>query len=398
MSEGQRDEMAAYLYFSPMLSYWEKQSLLSYDIIIVGSGIVGLSTAISIKERAPEKRVLVMERSVLPTGASTKNAGFACIGSLTEIIDDLNHMTEKEVLGLVELRLKGLKKLRTRLGDKNIGYAENGSWELISKAPTELSALEQIDNINDKLKGIVGGKAFDSIPYKGKEAEFGFSNAYVQYLVSNNYEGELNTGRMMRCLIDKAISVGVEIKTGTSVSRIEEQPPGVDIVVEHPELHVSMVFKAAQVCICTNAFTRQFYPEIDIQPGRGQVLITKPIDNLPFKGIYHFDKGYFYFRELQGRVLFGGGRNLDFEGETTAEFAFNEKIRADLTEKLKTIILPNTPFEIEDWWTGIMAFGATKSPIVLRHSNRICLGVRMGGMGVAIGSEVGEKLAELVLE
>src|SRR5271154_267438 len=99
-----------------MLSFWEKQSLLNYDIIIIGSGIVGLSTAISIKEKAPRKRIMVLERAVLPTGASTKNAGFACIGSLTEILDDLKKMSEDEVLQLVDLRLKGLLKLRTRLG------------------------------------------------------------------------------------------------------------------------------------------------------------------------------------------------------------------------------------------------------------------------------------------
>ena len=66
-----------------MLSYWEKQSLLQYDHIVLGSGIVGLSAAISLKERQPQARVLVLERALLPTGASTKNAGFACIGSLT---------------------------------------------------------------------------------------------------------------------------------------------------------------------------------------------------------------------------------------------------------------------------------------------------------------------------
>src|SRR3954469_17949439 len=115
-----------------MLSYWEKQSLLNYDIIIIGSGIVGLSAALSLKEKNASKRVLVLERAILPTGASTKNAGFACIGSLTEILDDLSYMSQEDVLRLVELRFKGLQRLRSRLGDKNIGYAENGSYELIN--------------------------------------------------------------------------------------------------------------------------------------------------------------------------------------------------------------------------------------------------------------------------
>lgn len=49
-----------------MFSYWEQQSFLHYDHIVIGSGIVGLSTAIELKDRFPQKRVLVLERSLFP--------------------------------------------------------------------------------------------------------------------------------------------------------------------------------------------------------------------------------------------------------------------------------------------------------------------------------------------
>jgi gamma-glutamylputrescine oxidase len=61
-------------------------------------------------------------------------------------------------------------------------------------------------------------------------------------------------------------------------------------------------------------------------------------------------------------VLFGGGRNMDFNEEETTEFEFNETILDNLVEKLHTIILPQTSFEIDYAWTGIMAFGDTKFP------------------------------------
>ena len=60
-----------------------------------------------------------------------------------------------------------------------------------------------------------------------------------------------------------------------------------------------------------------------VKPARAQVLITKPIENLDIKGTFHLDKGYYYFRNIENRILFGGGRNLDFEGETTTEFNSN---------------------------------------------------------------------------
>jgi glycine/D-amino acid oxidase-like deaminating enzyme len=109
------------------------------------------------------------------------------------------------------------------------------------------------------------------------------------------------------------------------------------------------------------------------------------------------EDGYFYFRELQGRVLFGGGRNLDFAGETTTDFDLNARIQQELEEKLRTIILPGHSFTITDRWTGIMAFGANKQPLLQPWSANIFLGVRMGGMGVAIGSAVGQELAAMML-
>lgn len=386
-----------------MLSYWEKQSLLHYDCIILGSGIVGLSTAISLKEKDPRKRILVLERGLLPTGASTKNAGFACIGSLTEVLDDLQFMPAKEVVALVQLRRKGLKLLRSRVGDDRMQYRENGSYELISEA--EVPALQRLEEVNALLSDILPGPAF-SMADERLEG-FGFNKEHVKSLVKNNFEGELHTGMMMRTLIDLAIERGIEIKTGCNVTRMDETGKFVEVhaesipfkMGENAEAHVEAItFTASQLAICTNAFAQSLLPGIDVTPGRGQVLITSPVKGLPFKGIFHFDKGYYYFRELNGRVLFGGGRNMDLAGETTTSIALQDRIQQDLEEKLRTLILPHHTFTIDDRWAGIMAFGRTKQPIVQPHSDRIFLAVRMGGMGVAIGSEVGRQLAGMMLQ
>lgn len=72
---------------APHLSYWEKVNFYRPDIIIVGSGIVGLTAAIAIKKQQPNISVTILERGFLPSGASTKNAGFACFGSISELIE-----------------------------------------------------------------------------------------------------------------------------------------------------------------------------------------------------------------------------------------------------------------------------------------------------------------------
>jgi glycine/D-amino acid oxidase-like deaminating enzyme len=108
------------------------------------------------------------------------------------------------------------------------------------------------------------------------------------------------------------------------------------------------------------------------------------------------DKGYYYFRNINNRILFGGGRNLDFEGETTTDLSQTEKIQNKLEELLKEVILPNHEFKIAHRWSGIMGIGSSKNPIVSQLSENVYCGVRLGGMGVAIGSLIGKELAELL--
>jgi len=375
-----------------MLSYWEQQSFLSYTYIVIGSGIVGLTTAIELKERHPKASVLVLERGLLPTGASSRNAGFACMGSLTELLDDNQYHTEHEITTLFEQRKSGLERLRARLGDERIGYAANGSYELISD--TELPALERMEYLNQLLYPIIKQPAYKLANHKIQE--FGFSAGFTKALVENACEGEIHTGKMLRALLDMALQQGVEVKTGATVTRFEDGERQATVHIADPLRGEDLVLQCEALCICTNAFTRTLLPDADVTPGRGQVLITEPIAGLKFKGVFHFDAGYYYFREVDGRVLLGGGRNINFAGETTTELAITEQIQNALEAKLREVILPHTPYNIAQRWAGIMAFGKTKEPIVQAFGKRIYGGFRMGGMGVALGSETGMRVAEMV--
>src|SRR5690554_7400913 len=67
-------------------SFWENKNWFSdIDFAIIGSGIVGLHTALRLRRLYPASKIVIFEKGMLPQGASTKNAGFACFGSLSEI-------------------------------------------------------------------------------------------------------------------------------------------------------------------------------------------------------------------------------------------------------------------------------------------------------------------------
>lgn len=374
-----------------MISFWEQASFTDYDCIVVGAGLVGLSSAIEWKERFPKQRVMVLERGLMSSGASSRNAGFACMGSPSEILADLKTDTEAEVVQLFAERKAGLDLLRQRLGDRKIHYRSDGSFDLLRTH--ELGILDKIDYLNQLMRPVLGCDAFGIT--KKNAASFGFAAEFCAAVVENYCEGSLHTGHMLRALVDLAIEKNIEIKTGCHADGFEETKDRVVLRVgdslrrEQWKLHCQKLF------ICTNAFTASLLPDQDIRPGRGQVLITEPIPNLAFKGIFHIEEGYYYFREMEGRVLLGGGRNLDFAGETDTELILHQEIQQQLDKLLREQILPGGNPQIAGRWSGIMAFGSTKKPIVRAFSDRVFGAFRMGGMGVALGSLSAQRVAAL---
>jgi glycine/D-amino acid oxidase-like deaminating enzyme len=367
-------------------SYWEIKHLFkSYDVIIIGAGIVGLSTAISIKKINKKINVLILERGLKPEGASSKNAGFACFGSAGELLDDLQKMDEKTVWETVEMRLNGLKLLRKRIGDKNMFYQPKGGYEVFYDLKKFEKCYQEVEYLNKKLKQNFNlNRCYSNV----KTNNFGFQN--VAGILKNQYEGQLDSGLMMQSLEELVRSYGVKTIYNCDVTAYNQLNNGVDL-----ETNLGF-FHSKKVVIATNGFAKQLVKNLDVEPARAQVLVTKKINNLKVKGTFHLDKGYYYFRDIDNRLLLGGGRNLDFKTETTNEFGLNNKIQTKLDELLKHVILPKVKFEVDYRWSGIMGVGKEKKPIIKVHSKDVIIAVRMGGMGIAIGSWVGKKAAELI--
>jgi glycine/D-amino acid oxidase-like deaminating enzyme len=373
------------------LSYWEKESFFcNYDAIIIGSGIVGLNAAIHLKKTASSLKIAILERGFLPTGASTKNAGFACFGSISELVEQEKMIGVDRLSALIEKRWKGLLKLRNLLGDKAIDYQCLGGYELFKNGDNFLAetGVSKIEHFNRLVNDVVGSNAF-GLSNK-KISSFGFEG--VSTLIENRYEAQIDSGKMMFALIQYAQQLGISIFNNCTVDRIEEELKGSGLITKNGN------FFCKRLIVTTNAFIKALYPDIDINPGRGQVLITKPIKDLKVTGTFHYDKGYYYFRNINGRILLGGGRNIDFKVEETTTFGQTEPVKLALEDLLKNVILPKTTFEIDYRWSGIMAFGKVLEPFIEEIRPNVFCATRCNGMGVAIGSQTGEDVANLLLK
>jgi glycine/D-amino acid oxidase-like deaminating enzyme len=373
------------------LSVWELESFFApTDIIIAGSGFVGLWSAYYLKKLAPELSITILERGLIPTGASTRNAGFACFGSLTELMADAEKMGEDKMLELVAMRYKGLRRINKLFSKKKIGYEHHGGYELIAESShSDVNMLRsQIDRFNHLLKDTTKmQKTFRLVNHK--LADFGFTG--IQLLIENEPEGQLHSGRLCQALLQQVQSMGVTVLNNIEITGYEKRNGHLLLHTNHP-----VSFTTSQLLVCTNAFARQLLPQLDIEPARGQVLVTSPIEGLPFKGTFHYDEGFYYFRNLGSRVLLGGARNKAFDAEKTDQMTTTPEIQDELERFLKEVILPGRNYTIEHRWSGIMGMGSEKMPIIQTVGEHICCAVRMSGMGVALAPVVGEKVARLM--
>ena len=363
------------------LSYWEQKSLLpSSDIIVIGAGIVGLTAARIIAEKYPKYTVCVLEKDIVGSTASSRNAGFACFGSVSEILSDLQTMDQKVVANLIQTRKQGLKILLDRYGAKNLNLNLCGGYELYEDGNQFEADLKQLEVVNQLISS--EHQTFEicaSPPHM---------RVHNQCFI-NREEGHLDTGKLYKALTQDCKSQGVSIHRGFEVQSIIENQSQVTLKLKHLGS-----IKASKVVVATNALTRRLFFTEAVVPARNQVLVTNPC-NHNLSGTYHMDAGYVYLRDIGDRILIGGARNF-FPSECTDQHGINEDNITFLKSILEEKIVPQVgAIEVDFKWSGIIAPKPSKFPIVKKYSDRVTLGVRLGGMGVAIGMKIGEEVATL---
>ncbi len=370
-------------------SYWEESHYFNNpDVVIVGSGIVGLSTGISLLEKDPSLRVLILERSNIPYGASTRNAGFACFGSPSEIIEDLKHNNLKEVFDLFASRYHGIKALLNRLQGKNIGHEEYGGQEVfLDSNPVDEETLQKI---NSYIEDVIGIKNY-FVLNPDKLIQSGLKN--FKSLIFTPYESCINPMKIIDELSKLFLLKGGKILPNMRVDQWEDNGNQIQIQVND-----GFKFYSKKLLFAINGFAHKFFPDLDIQPARNQVLLIQPENNLLLSGCYHFNKGYVYFRKVEQNLLIGGGRNIDLESENSDQMEVNQNIFNYLLTFAKHHILTGENFKIINHWVGILGLGSQKKPIIQKVSPNVGVALRLSGVGIAIGTLVGEKAADLILE
>jgi gamma-glutamylputrescine oxidase len=370
-------------------SIWEQESYLgNRDVIVIGGGLVGLWSAWFLKQSDPSLRITLLERGLVPSGASTRNAGFACFGSPGEIVRDIGSMGRDGALELVEMRFRGLAKMQGMLSPSLIGYEASGGYECFQHEAAYLPVAANLESLNRDLKEITGYYPVFS-PADGALETLGLQG--FDHLVFNPLEAALHSGKLVQALTQMVQSQGVICITGVTVRAWEEGPEGVRVRTDS-----GFSLSCGRLLVCTNGFAGQLLSALDVRPARGQVLVTGPIPGLALRGTFHYDQGYYYFRNLEDRVLLGGARNQAFDEETSFDMNTTPAIQEALERFLREHIPQAARVPITHRWAGIMGMGTEKRPLLRQVSDHVFTAVRLSGVGVAISPLIGEQAAALV--
>ena len=382
------------------ISVWEQSTYYApKDVVIIGCGFVGLWTAYELIHKNPKLNITILERGVIPSGASTRNAGFSCFGSVSELIYDVQLMGEDNMLETVKMRFEGLQRIQKVFGKSDIDYDQFGGYELfeqdgkydISKLDTDIAYLNKV--LAPFLK--TPKKNGKYLPIYTNETnqikKLGFQK--INALAYSPFEGQLNSAKLVLALQKEVQAKGVQILFNTEVKKFKSHKNGVTL-----KTNLEANLETKQLLICTNGFAKQLLPALDVVPARGQVFVTEPIPNLKFKGTFHFDEGFYYFRNIGNRLLLGGARNKDFKNEKTTSLETSKLIQKTLEDFMLKRILPkgSRKPKIEFRWSGTMGMGTIKKPIIQELQPNVYCAVRMSGMGVAIAPIVAQRALTLM--
>jgi len=381
-------------------SYWERElgwdrtfaSYLTYrplernyDFVVVGAGFTGLSAAYHLAKRHSKAKIALLDRYLPPLGASTRNAGFACIGTVGEFIADSQLEQPECVWDRMHERWKGLTLLRSILGDQVIGYESLGGHELFTEEEEFERVATYLASCNTALKQRTGLDQWYNL------ARINGYNA-----IQMPREGQLQPAKAWARFAQLCEQIGIHLACGRKLVDMTRKMDGLSLTVEEGAKRSHQQFHSSSVILATNAFSKALRRDVSVSPGRGLVLLTKALNSQPWQGTFHAQRGYIYFRNVgTDRLLLGGGRHMDVSGEKTTQFGVNTEIKAFLLRYMKEILVID-PSEVEFEWSGIMGFTPDKNPVIRTElSGNIAIAVGLSGMGVALSTELGRKAAEL---
>ena len=348
------------------------------DVCIVGGGIVGATLATFLSRAG--RSVVVLEARDVALGASGRNAGHITVPFLVHYESAVASLGREVVREAIALGFRNREIVKGFLDDYGVWYEQPGS---LAYAWDEQEARE--------LESSARALAAD-----GYDVEWVNPDRAGRGFLGGIYRPG-NIATQSYWLTTRVMAESGAIVIPNCAVRAIEQTGGV--VTVHGQ---RATVRAAQVCLCTNAYSRTLHPYFAerVFPTRGQMLATAPTTRVT-ELTMGCEWGYEYFRQLpDGRFLIGGWRKR-FADE---EVGYDDHVTTPhLQAGLESFLHDHFPeldgVPVEHRWSGTMGFTVDGMPLVGRLPDlpNVYFAVGFTGGGMGIGPATAERAAELML-
>lgn len=343
------------------VSYWLDQSakiaVKNKDVVIVGAGLAGLSTAYWLSKEDPTLKIVVIDRAGLGAGASGRNAGFVTCGSVehfNRLCEKHGEKTAQEMWAFSETNKAWLKEEIIQGEGSSIGFEEKGSFSLAS-TESEMRELKKSALTMEKM-GIAVEMVDEAQIKKRLQAEHFVGG--IKYIDDGSVHPILLLQLMKKRI--EALNPHVEFLFHSEVHAMES------VQGEKLVRTKEQTFLAPMVVLGTNGYSPAVHSYFNdkIFPTRGQILITEKV--APFmEGPCYANFVLDYFRQLPtGELLIGGFRQLEKETEVGYSDHTTDKIQQALLDFIQHHLPQARGKKITHRWAGIMGFSVDGQPMV----------------------------------
>ncbi len=336
------------------ISYWldkSKDNNKTYDVVIVGAGIAGWSTAYWLNKRDPQLKICLLDKGDTASGATGRNAGFITCGSVEHFNRLVGKHGQDEANEIWQFSESNLKLLKEEIikDDETLEFNHKGSFSLASSS-SEFEELKKTAQI--MTASSIEVEVLNQEQIQSRLGAIGFVGG-IKYCGDASVNPVSLTEKIKQyCEVD--------FLPHTELFNIDQRNGVVYLQCDKFNIEADMVILA------TNGYSNSIHDYFadKIYPTRGQILATEPVPKF-MEGPCYANFVLDYFRQLEnGQLLIGGFRQLEKTTEVGYSNHTTEVIQQALYEFIQTHIPQIKDKKVTHRWGGVMGFSADGQPMI----------------------------------
>jgi glycine/D-amino acid oxidase-like deaminating enzyme len=326
------------------------------DVVIIGGGYTGLSSAYNIHRRFPEKKIILLEGACCGYGASGRNGGFCVATSLLD--EDCKDPDARK--GCLDVSLYGIEQIKECIADHGLDcdFEENGMLD-VAMNEAEIKAIEKSYR-NLKEWGL------DVEVLHGKDLEKEIKSPRFLAGLKTSHGATLNPAKLARGMKKIVEGMGVEIRERSVVTRVV---PG---KIHHVDTELGEV-SAPVLVLATNAYSNKIgFFKNRLYPIYTYIVATEPLSQSQWEAIgWQNRQGLadlrmlfnYSVRSSDGRIVMGGSDAKYYDHDRLAP-GNNKSVSQSIVEDLTTTFPSLEGIGIEHAWGGPMGVSLNMGPSV----------------------------------